>query len=403
MINKLRNNNIYKPSVLFCCVWLTCGFLYSLHLFSLPEVDDNIFVIMIVAVLSLITGATLVSTTNKRLVIGNREFFDKTINNSLFNCMLIAFFVIMLIPAIKAIMFISSGSNLYMIRYNLQSQIIGTGLVGILFNYFCEPFLTFLIVYTIANMFSNNRRTIYTVYTVFALLLITIISGGRFFVLYYVGALSVCFLLYRKKGRTNTYTDNKMYKRAKLLIFIAVIALIVVSVVRGSKITETIYVYFCGGIPFNEHLMEKFSNVNHTHGAATLYGFIRPIFVVFRKVGFSFPQWLVNIENLFLEIDAPYFLTPDILFNSFSTIFFAPYLDGGIIGTVIVFFILGSLGESAYKRLELDNEYSVAFFLLIVLIMILSFFRLLITHYSFALAFIYLMICHRKRREKSYE
>ena len=174
-----------------------------------------------------------------------------------------------------------------------------------------------------------------------------------------------------------------------------------VSIIRGAHLWQTIYVYLCGGIPFLEYLNDTLAS-EHTYGAATLYGFLRPLFVILRKIGIcDLPIWLQNVEQLFLSVDNPYYIAPGILFNSFSTSFFAPYLDGGIVGVCVVYLLLGIISESIYKRVRLDNEYIVSWFILIALVVVFSFFRLVITHYSFALAFVYLFITHSSIQKKN--
>jgi oligosaccharide repeat unit polymerase len=112
----------------------------------------------------------------------------------------------------------------------------------------------------------------------------------------------------------------------------------------------------------------------------------------------NLPEWLQNTERIFLAIDEPYYIANRQIFNSFSTCFFAPYLDLGYCGVFIFFFIFGYISERLYKRVDLKNEYLVSCFFLVSLMIVLSFFRLLITHYSFALAFIYLFITHKKTK-----
>lgn len=387
--------NIYRPSLLFSLVWALVLTLYSFKLFDLPTINDGTILIICSGICAFFIGSFLSKNCHKRIVIANHELFNKTIKEYALIPMIVVFFMIMIIPVMRSIVLLISGSSLYTIRYSLQNDILGTGVITILFNYYCEPFLTFYTVYSVANLFSSNRKIRNLIISIVAIIFMTIVSGGRFFIFYLIGALGVCFMIYRKNIDYKRIQENKkILKIAKLLITIATIIIVIITINRGSEIGETIYVYLCGGVPFLEHIIELFNQ--RTNGAATLYGFLRPIFVIFRKVGIcGFPTWLENIEKIFLSIDNPYYLAPGILFNSFSTSFFAPYLDGGIIGLSIFYLFLGFFCESVYKRLDITNEYSVSWFLLISLIIILSFFRLTITHYSFSLAFVYLIITHK--------
>lgn len=386
-----QKQKIYKPAVLFAFIWGTALVMYSFHAYNLPDVNNGTYLIIFAGLLSFFLGSAGAEHSKKRIVVGNYHLFTKEIKTTTYNIMTMIFFALMFLPVLRATLLLARGASLYSIRYSLQNDILGTGITAILFNYFCEPYLVFMIVYSVANLFSSNRKAKNMVHTIVGIFIMTIISGGRFFIFYFIGSLIVCFLLCRNTLFASEYVNKKLFRRAKFLIILSAVLIISVSFIRESVLTETMYVYFCGGVPFLEHLNETIVNNSHTYGAATLYGFTRPFFVVLRKIGITdLPLWLKNVEQIFLKVDDPYYLAPGILFNSFSTGFFAPYLDGGLAGVIIVYLLFGFITEKIYIYVDINNEYSVSWFLLASLTIVLSFFRLTITHYSFALAFVYL-------------
>lgn len=403
-IQLILGEKIYKPAIMFAILWGTVLFVYSFRAFQLPNVKSDIYTIILLGVVSFFIGSLVAKSSKIKVVIGKHELQSREIKKNTYNIMTFLFFIIMLIPFIRAAMFLFSGASLYMIRYSLQNDILGFGLIAILFNYFCEPYLTFMIVYSIANLFSEKRDIKNLFFSILGIIFMTVISGGRFFILYFIGSLIVSLLIYKRKvRRERKKEESKILHRVKLLIIIGIIGIIAVSLVRETQLGETVYVYLCGGVPFLEHLKETLIQNQYTYGAATIYGFIRPFFVILRKIGIcDLPVWLQNIEGIYLDVDKAYYLAPGILFNSFSTSFFAPYLDGGRVGIVVVYSILGMVSEKAYRKINCENEYIVAHFLLIALIIILSFFRLLITHYSFALAFVYLYFMSKPVKSNKY-
>lgn len=396
VLQLLAGEKIYRPSVMFAILWGTILLAHSFGGYQLPQVGNETYLIIACGLMAFFIGTSLARISKFKITIGSYKLFSKRINQGAFNVLRVVFFALMFMPVVRAIGLLIEGASLYTIRYSLQNDILGTGTIAILFNYYCEPFLTFMIVYSVANFFSANRDIRNMISTIIGVITMVIISGGRFFLLYFSGALIISFLLYKKTiSKNRTVRGKKVLKRVRQLIAIAIVAILLVSIIRGSKVWQTVYVYLCGGVPFFEHLKDTLVG-EHTYGAATLYGFLRPIFVILRKVGIcDFPMWLQNTEEIFLAVDNPYYIAPGILFNSFTTGFFAPYLDAGIAGVCIVYFILGCISERIYKRVKLENEYSVSWFLLISLVVVFSFFRLTVTHYSFALAFVYLMLTHR--------
>ena len=402
IIQLVMKEKAYKPSVMLAALWGAVLFVYSFRAFRLPSVSSDIYIIILVGLLCFFGGSLIAKYLKIRLRIGNHTLYFREIRTRAYNIVTFLFFIVMLIPFIRSVMFLLGGASLYGIRYSLQNDILGSGLIAILFNYFCEPYLTFMIVYSISNLFSEKRNVHNLLVAIIGIVFMTIISGGRFFILYFIGALIVMLMIYKGNIEIEkSKKESKILRRIKLLIIVGIVGIIAVSLIRGTKLGETVYLYLCGGIPFLEHLKETLIQTKYTHGAATMYGFFRPFFVVLRKIGIcNLPVWLQNVESIYLDVDNAYFLAPGILFNSFSTSFFAPYLDGGLIGVIIVYIVLGFVSETSYKRINQKNEYIITYFLLIALIVVLSFFRLLITHYSFALAFVYLYLMSKPIKNK---
>lgn len=402
VISKFQRKSIADPAVLFALLWgVICAF-STLQLFDLKTPDSSIYLFVLVGVLFFWIGSVVAFNTRIKLTIGDRASEERFIRDRLFNVLTLVFFALMIMPSIRAMMLLMSGNSLYTIRYVLLNDVFGEGVTSILFNYFCEPYLVFMIVHSVANLFSNNRKIRITVITIIGIILMTIDTGGRFFILYYVGALAVGYLVYRRQINSNF--EKKTLRRVRILIAIGAIGIIVVSSIRGSIIGQTTYVYSTGGLSYFDHLLTQFSDTKHTLGALTLNGYLRPIFVIFRKIGLGpLPSFVANAEEIFLLVDKAYYITPGTLFNSFTTCFFAPYIDGGVLGIMIVFFALGFISEKAYKNIDLNNTYRVSVYLLTALIVILSFFRLLITHYSFALAAVYLMVCYGRTNGENSE
>ena len=391
-ISKLQKKSISDPPVLFALIWGVICALSHLQLFNLEKPDSSIYLFILIGVLSFWFGSASAFNIKTKLTIGDTNSGKRQIRGGIFGILTVAFFALMFIPTFRAMMLLVSGYSLYTIRYVMLKDIFGEGVIAILLNYFCEPYLVFMIVYSVANLFSADRKIRITVITIIGIILMTIDRGGRFFILYYVGALAVGYLIYRKQITSNL--EKKTLRKVRFLIAVGAIGIIAVSIIRNSDIGKTMYVYSTGGLNFFDHLQTEFSETDYTLGALTLSGYLRPIFVVFRKIGLGeLPAFVENAEEIFLFVDEPYFLAQGTVFNSFTTCFFAPYLDGGIPGIIIVFFVLGYMSEKAYKNIELDNSFRVTIYLLTALIILFSFFRLLITHYSFALSFVYLLIC----------
>lgn len=386
-----RNEVLYNPVSLYLGTWALVFTLYALNPYSLPQIHEATYQIYIVAFVAFLIGNILIF---KKPCISGITLRKRSLNKKFINILIVVMVILMVIPAIKALNLIASGVDLHDIRYVHHDDIMGDGIVAIAFVYFCEPFITFLIIFSVVNLFVGQRKMYYVLLSVISLALMTIITGGRFFVLYFIASLLIATLIFK-----NTREAKKILKYSGILLILLVVSLIVISVVRGSNIEQTFYVYLSGCIPFMEERINDTSKLPNMYGMASLYGFIRPVFVVLRKVlSMELPLPLQVVESVFLEDDELIMITPEIHYNSFVSIFYSMYLDGGLIGVFIGNLLLGVVARYSFLKLQKDNPFKLVAYTLVAIIFLLSFFKLLVCNYTYALSFIYLYVCFSKKK-----
>lgn len=386
-----RYEVLYNPVSLYLGTWALVFTLYALNPYSLPQIHEATYQIYIVAFIAFLIGNILIF---KKPCISGITLRKRSLNKKFINILTVVMVILMVIPAIKALNLIASGVDLHDIRYVHHDDIMGDGIVAIAFVYFCEPFITFLIIFSVVNLFVGQRKMYYVLLSVISLALMTIITGGRFFVLYFIASLLIATLIFK-----NTREAKKILKFSGILLILLVVSLIVISVVRGSNIEQTFYVYLSGCIPFMEERINDTSKLPNMYGMASLYGFIRPVFVVLRKVlSMELPLPLQVVESVFLEDDELIMITPEIHYNSFVSIFYSMYLDGGLIGVFIGNLLLGVVARYSFLKLQKDNPFKLVAYTLVAIIFLLSFFKLLVCNYTYALSFIYLYVCFSKKK-----
>ena len=389
-----RNEVLYNPVSLYLGTWALVFTLYALNPYSLPQIHEATYQIYIVAFVAFLIGNVLIL---KKPSISGITLRKRSLNKKIVNILIVVMVILMVIPAIKALNLIASGVDLHDIRYVHHDDIMGDGIVAIAFVYFCEPFITFLIIFSVVNLFVGQRKMYYVLLSVISLALMTIITGGRFFVLYFIVSLLIATLIFK-----NTREAKKILKYSGILLVLLVVSLIVISVVRGSDVEQTFYVYLSGCIPFMEERINDTSKLPNMYGMASLYGFIRPVFVVLRKVlSMELPLPLQVVESVFLEDDELKMITPEIHYNSFVSIFYSMYLDGGLIGVFIGNLLLGVVARYSFLKLQKDNPFKLVAYTLVAIIFLLSFFKLLVCNYTYALSFIYLYVCFSKKKTLS--
>lgn len=387
----LRSHKIYHPIVLYMGVWGVLFFVYNLDWYPLPYVKSITYEIVLTGLASFFLGSVIPEfmIKNKK---GQRIMYH-TERTKFIKVGLIAFFILILPPFFNAYRLVGSGVDLHDIRYVYHDDIVGGGIIAILFVYFCGPFFNFYLMHSIAKIYSSHRNLTNIFFTLIGILMMIVITGGRFMLLYFIFALAISMMIYRQSP-----ANKKVKKYSLFLLIVGTLSIAMVSVLRGSDVGQTFYVYLSGSIPFLDHLIEENGALPPTMGVYSLNGFIRPLFVTFRMLGImDMPVFMQFVEEIQLQADEGWAIFPGESYNSFTTLFYSMYIDGRLVGVAIGNFLLGTLSMIAYKHVRENDSYTVVLYLLFAVMLLLSFFRLLVINYSYALSFIYLYICYSRK------
>lgn len=385
--------NIYNPVTIFFSVWSLIFTFYKLNPYHLLDVNDQFLLMIFGGLLSFLTGCLVIGKRRRNNKI---KFFAPAVDYKKLDTFLIVLFIFTLIPSLKALNLILHGVDLHDIRYIYHDDIVGNGLINIVFVYFCNPFSTFMIVFSLYNYFFGCYRVKYLMITIADILLIVISTGGRFYFLYFIASLAILIAMCH-----HLKSLYKIKKTAKWILILGIVGILVTSIQRGSDIIQTIFVYPSGCIPFLDIRLFETENYPYTLGITCLNGLIRPIFVIVRKfLDFELPLVMQMIETVSLDNNEAVKIGPDVTYNSFVSIFFNMYRDGGALGIYIISFIVGLVSMKAYKNVFKNNARSVMCYVLVSLILILSFYDFIFSSYQFALSFVYLFILVKKNRYK---
>ena len=386
----LMKKDIYDPSVMFVGIWGSISFMNLIRLYDIDVASSSTYAVIFIGIISYLSGYFLAKCKVKKNN-SSKKNDSKKINIRIVSVLSIFCFIILIIPFFKAVKFLSI-SSLYDIRYKYQNNILGNGAIEILYTYFASPFLVVMIVISLNNLFCKNIKIKYLLFTLIQVFMNIIISGGRFLLLYIIISMILLILLNRNYLKEKFKIRHVPYKY-KIFVIIAIILIITVSALRGSDVFKTFYAYSSGSVVFLEYLLGNTYN-KPLYGLYSFNGFIRPFFVILRFLGImQLPYGVIQVEDISLMADKPYWLTKDIIYNSFTTCFYAPYIDGGKIGVVIIMILFGFISNKIYRNINFSNEFSIELYILTALMIVLSFFRLLTVNY-FALAYIYLAVCY---------
>lgn len=390
----IKDKSLYHPVKLYMIVWGVLFFVYNLGWYPLPKIKQDTYQIVLAGIVSFTAGALLTTVLYRK-----PQKILKVERPSIIKIMLIFFFITMCVPFLNGLQLLFNGVDLHDIRYVYHDDIVGTGIGSVVFVYFSEPFLVFYLMYAIVNIFHAKKPFKSIIFAFIGVFMMTIARGGRFYLLYLIFGILIAAMLYRKST-----ISKRVNRYVKLIAVVAFSSIVGISIMRGADVGRTFYVYLSGSIPFLDHLIEDNSGLPYTLGLYSFNGYIRPIFVVLRFLGvMDLPIFMQVVEEVALQADEAYSIMPGELYNSFTTLFYSMYIDGGLLGVVIGNFILSIVSMISYKKLDNNNMSSVVFFLLMAVMLLLSFFRLLIISYTYALAFLYVILCFKTRKKEIIE
>ena len=385
----IKDKRMYHPVKLYMLLWGVLFFVYNLNWYPLPFIKQRTYDIVLTGLFSFMFGVLLTHFKFKK-----KTYVVTVERQKLINAALVFFFITMIKPFMNGFRLLMGGVDLHDIRYVYHDDIVGTGIGAVIFVYFSEPFLVFYLIYAVVNVYNSKKPIMPIVLSVLGIIMMIVARGGRFYLLYFIFAVFIAMMIYRKSN-----ISKRVNKFVATLGIIGLTSIVGVSVIRGADVGRTFYVYLSGSIPFLDHLLNDYGDLPATMGVYSLNGFIRTVFVVLRAFGImDMPVFMQIVEEISLQTDEAYSIMPGELYNSFTTLFYSLYMDGGLFGVFLGNFILAATSMVSYYKLDRNNTASVVLFLLLAVMLLLSFFRLLIVSYSYALAFLYVSVCFKTKK-----
>lgn len=316
------------------------------------------------------------------------------VNYKLLFVLCILYIVVNLNTIVFNIGFLLIGKNFNDIQlYNIQNDNINSSssIIKILSVLVSSPFLYASLPLFALELFKSKKKWWFIVLEVIVLIFSVLSSGKRSILIY---TIVVIFIVSQNK-------NVKLSHRRKLLIafFISLLiaAIVFASLARDTSIIDTTASYIAGGVP---SLDQRIKHVDSFYfGLGFFQGLLVPLMIGLKgMVGMSYPGWWMNLEAL---IAAPDYVNIGVnsSINAFNTIFYVPYIDGGIVFVIIEMSVVGSILGSAYKNFIMNMSIrSICIYSTLCIIIAGSMYTLYFTQYPFALSFIYILLLTRKTK-----
>ncbi len=409
LLGNLIYRNIVNPITVFCGTWSLIILAYSFRAFDLYEASMESLLLIGVGVIMFFIGAivaTVMKYKHKSIRINPSIIEDTPTPNYIFLLILNAISFIFLIGfGITTIRMLLSGHNFYYI-HSLYYEDAGT--VGAsktyqnIFSWYVWPLMdasiaTFAVVIQ-ADKKKNKYKNISLIIVIANLFLFTVITAKRSHLGYIVAYIIATYIMQGRRA--------KLKKRTKLAIIAGVLVIIwafdAISTSRGSEsLIRTLYIYFTGCIP---HLSIKLSDFSfQPKGIASIYGFYQAPLLILNSL-FHFPfisKIFSSMSELVAVTQRRVLIAPGISFNAFLTPFYYFYLDGGMIGNILLSFIFGFVSTLVYiNHLNRRNYNSMINYLLVFFTLYMSMVRIQFFQMRFSLSFLYVYLLFKGNKVK---
>lgn len=414
----------FNPLVIFTLLWTVIFVLASIRLYGLKAGNDSTYFIMGIGILFWSLGYCLSynkisfkSITKRNGNIGNN-----------YKCrynLIYLLSIITLILYLKDLLSIISSVNIQGLLAQVRSlaqdsdSILYEGRSNIetaIRLLITQPFLMALQpIVAVEFWFKTKERKRLLVIDLILVFLRMFTDGSRSMVMYLGFHFLIVFLILSKprwKSFHGFYKDkiasSKKAKRIMCLLGIGFIIVFIISSVSrsGSRMWKYLYLYFS----MEPYMMTYWKGqIQHFgFGTASLNGLVYPIiYFVKNLLGISeYPDyWYNNIFLLINDTDSKWQIitTTGNPANAYVSVFWFPYLDGGIVGEILVMFIYGFAAGYLFKKAirNLDMK-SICIYSLFFQGIIMSYVRFQFATSSYALAFLYLVIVFYKKSNHSF-
>ena len=397
-----RKEKWFHPGVIMTAYWIGLIFFASLQLFGLYSISNWAYLVFVVGLSSFCFGTLYGSFFSAKISMSRKKEYVLD-----YRLIYILYFIVILflLYNFKNVMeLLNSGYTWAKIRrlYSNQGQVSGYNEVTMsAFNVIMNQFVSTPTIYAslpiaVSDMLIGKKDKKLFGMTLIMMFLWMMTSGGRSIVLWLVLYLFFGIFIVKKR---NFQIPKKVKKIMRYSIIPLVFVFVFITVQRKGEsmnLLREAYIYFPVGLKNFDYHIQQFENSLQPYlgGASSFYGFIYPIIFILKQIGImDYPQWILDSRYYSFTILEPNsFIGLDM--NAYATIMYQPYLDGGILGVVIILLLFGILCGYYYKKI--DTKYiqarNLAIYLFFLQKILFSQVRFYFTQTQQSIAFIIIII-----------
>lgn len=332
---------VLSVSGIFVLLWTLWLGLATLGLF---EMNSPSWEVVVLSCVTMLIYAFSSCIKVNRVVLFRKGFMALDDDGSISGNKLLLFFHVIAFfisaPYLKKAIFILLQQGSYVLRNNAfkGSDVFASTAVLMIFQSCIQPLFVVTIILTIIDICRGFFPVFSIFLSLFDVVLYTVLFGGRYML--FTALIFVFFIPYDLGKEKNLFRYVISHKLVFLICFIIVVAMVLVSLIRGSSsILQSIYVYFAGSFTYLSYLIENQVGTNLFLLGRTQFGFVYNLLCIAATVFLGIEYQGSN--HIITQLTAEMVPIGDgILYNSLGTMLHDFIADYGIffclIGVVIL-------------------------------------------------------------------
>lgn len=366
------DKTFFSPLVSFTFLYLVVFILSAFGWFGIYLASNKAYMLITLGIIMFAIG----TKARKRYSLKNAFFrtgkiFDAsdTLNIKHYKLMLMLCLSVLSFSASMIFLFLLAGGtigDIYILAAHAtdgeDNELTKGGFQILLESYIAYPLLYLLVPVSLVEFFNSYKKR-YLFIAIFLALLRVGIDARRTYLASFIMMIIICIVMHRKDI---LYFSKELYDKAKkfqkqsiiwilifgwIFIFVSQQRSIVGNGQDDSSILRTLTYYYGGSVQFFGDCIET-TKINYTLGISSLRGFFAPIFGVLNLFDIPSPDLLDDANTYLTSLHAHnMMISPTKEYNSFATAFFQFYCDGGILGIIILSFLVGFYAQSVFEKM----------------------------------------------------
>lgn len=346
----------FNPLTLFSGFWLIIMFLSTLELYNIKRAETEVYLIVSIGVFCYAIGC-FISSRIKLKIILNSKFNNSYVKNDNINYKML-YKVIIVVSIVMVMYFLRVAASMLLgyplnyIRSNFSTIIIKSELERLSWTFIFYPLSISIMPMGLYAFYVGRRSLWYFWASLLNTILLSISSGGRVFLMYYI--IEFVFFVMLTKDRLSGL--KKLYRNLSVALIAIVCIGIMVYISNERQIQssplENLYSYFVGCFPYFEYKLKSIDMVDQGFGMYFLNAPITLVLMVFKNIGLiNYPESYLKVQSTINALQE-YTRIGNNWFNAFGTCFYYYYADYGLIGVELCSLLYGFFSYNVFKNLQ---------------------------------------------------